>query len=430
MEVTMSQTKLFNRNFSILVTGQIVTLFGAALLRFALSLYALDLTGRSDVFALMLVLAYLPLLLAPVAGAIADRVRRRELIVAIDVLNGLIMLGFIALSQVQENPSLIVIGAVMMLLGLTSAFDTPAVQASVPLLVPEERLEQAIGITQSVNSLSGTIAPIIGGLLYEFFGVSVLMVASCIAFFVAAAIEACVNIPHTKRARRASLLRSIGRETMEGLRFLKHTKIIQSMAIITVLINLFLSAYFLVMVPLILKQTLHAGGLLYGIGLGIMELGVIAGSLSIGLFMKRLHVNTLYRWFVLMGVIMVPMSLMVLPRIAQFQYVSFILYFALLFLVLVICGFTNIFFLSYIQRITPDAMMGKVMATVSALVTLSIVIGQTLYGYLFQSFDPAYAFVPSLIAAVIMIAVGLIAKPLLASDDAKSKSVTTVDHHS
>ena len=69
------------KNFNLMVLGQIISILGSALLRFALSLYVLDTTGSESLFATMFAISNIPLLLAPLGGAIADRFNRRSLMV-------------------------------------------------------------------------------------------------------------------------------------------------------------------------------------------------------------------------------------------------------------------------------------------------------------------------------------------------------------
>ena len=65
--------KLMNRDFSLVVIGQIISLFGNSILRFALPLYLLDQTGSSALFGSVLAISMIPMLLfSPIAGLVAD----------------------------------------------------------------------------------------------------------------------------------------------------------------------------------------------------------------------------------------------------------------------------------------------------------------------------------------------------------------------
>lgn len=68
---------LFSANFSLIVVGQIISLFGSSIQRFALSLYVLDKTGSASIFANILALSIIPtILIAPISGSIADKDRK------------------------------------------------------------------------------------------------------------------------------------------------------------------------------------------------------------------------------------------------------------------------------------------------------------------------------------------------------------------
>ncbi|MFK4313810.1 MFS family permease [Bacillus sp. RC236] len=130
------------KDFHLMVSGQIITILGSTLLRFALSLYVLDITGRADIFAGLYAVTSIPFLLAPLGGAIADRFNRRNLMVIFDFINAAIVLSFIIL--LFTGPvSIILIGTIMFLLAVVSAMYSPVVMASIPQLVPENKLEQA-----------------------------------------------------------------------------------------------------------------------------------------------------------------------------------------------------------------------------------------------------------------------------------------------
>ncbi len=66
--------RLFSKNFTLLVLGQISSLFGNYIIKFVLSMYVLDTTGSATVFASILSIAAIPtILLSPLGGILADR---------------------------------------------------------------------------------------------------------------------------------------------------------------------------------------------------------------------------------------------------------------------------------------------------------------------------------------------------------------------
>lgn len=76
----MRSDRLFSRDFTLMVAGQIISLFGNAILRFALSLYVLDTTGSAAVFGGILAVSMVPTILcSPLGGVLADRVPRQRI---------------------------------------------------------------------------------------------------------------------------------------------------------------------------------------------------------------------------------------------------------------------------------------------------------------------------------------------------------------
>ena len=108
-----------NRDFRLMVIGQIISILGSALLRFALSLYVLDITGRADIYAALYAFSNIPLLISPVGGAVADRFNRRNLMVLFDFTSGIII-SLYYLSLCLGGTSIFLTGAVLILLSVIS----------------------------------------------------------------------------------------------------------------------------------------------------------------------------------------------------------------------------------------------------------------------------------------------------------------------
>ena len=82
--------KTLNRNFIFLIIGQASSMFGTALLKFTLSLLILDLTGSATLFGTITAIGYLPpIFLSPIGGIIADRCNKKNLMIALDGLYGI-----------------------------------------------------------------------------------------------------------------------------------------------------------------------------------------------------------------------------------------------------------------------------------------------------------------------------------------------------
>ena len=86
--------KLFGRDFTLMVAGQIISLFGNAALRFALSMAVLDLTGSAALFGVISAISMVPtVLFSPFGGILAERVRKKRIMAALDFTTaGLLLL--------------------------------------------------------------------------------------------------------------------------------------------------------------------------------------------------------------------------------------------------------------------------------------------------------------------------------------------------
>ncbi len=116
--------KLFTPNFILLILGQLTSLFGNFILKLALSMYVLDITGSAAVFAGILSLAVIPtILLSPFGGILADRADRRNIMVVLDTLTGISVLGTALLLSGKNDLALISI----LLIILTILMPFPAI---------------------------------------------------------------------------------------------------------------------------------------------------------------------------------------------------------------------------------------------------------------------------------------------------------------
>lgn len=128
----MKSDRSFSKDFLLVVIGQIISLFGNQILRYALPLYLLNQTGSSALFGTISACAFIPMIvLFPVGGIIADRVNKRNIMVMLDFATAaLIVLFYVMAGTVDIVPLMAV--TMMVLYGIQGAYQ-PAVKASVPI---------------------------------------------------------------------------------------------------------------------------------------------------------------------------------------------------------------------------------------------------------------------------------------------------------
>uniref|UniRef100_UPI003260F8BD MFS transporter n=1 Tax=Clostridium sp. NkU-1 TaxID=1095009 RepID=UPI003260F8BD len=179
--------------------GQIISLFGNQILRYALPLYLLNQTGSSVLFGTILACSFIPMIiLFPIGGIIADRVNKRNIMVILDFATAMLIFLFCLLvGKIDVIPLMTI--TMIILYGIQGAYQ-PAVKASVPVLVDGENIMQANSIVDLISSLAGMVGPVIGGILFSIVGLAPILYVSIGCFFVAAVMEIFIHIPFEKKA--------------------------------------------------------------------------------------------------------------------------------------------------------------------------------------------------------------------------------------
>ncbi|AZR77252.1 MFS transporter [Bacillus cereus] len=403
------------KDFHLMVSGQIITILGSTLLRFALSLYVLDITGRADIFAGLYAVTSIPFLLAPLGGAIADRFNRRNVMVIFDFINAAIVLSFIVL-LLTESVSILLIGTIMFLLAVISAMYAPVVMASIPQLVPEKKLEQANGIVNGVQALSNIVAPVLGGILYGIIGLKMLVITSCLAFFLSAILEMFITIPFIKRIQEGHIVPTIVKDMKEGFLYVLKQPFILKAMLLAALLNLILTPLFVVGGPIMLRVTMQSSDTMYGIGMGLIDFATILGALSIGFFAKKLQMRTLYNWMLIIALLVMPVALSVTPFILNLGYYPpFILFILSSLLIAMIMTIVSIYVITVVQKKTPNENLGKVMAIITAVSQCMAPIGQVVYGFMFEGFSTKI-YLPIFAISFIMILIAIVTKKILRNE--------------
>lgn len=165
----MAQTadrKNWKRDIILFLSSQTVSLFGSALVQYAIMWYVTLTTKSGLMMTLFIICGFIPtFLLSPFAGVWADRYNRKYLIMIADAMIAFVtlVLAITFLLGYKEPWLLFVIAAVR---ALGAGIQTPAVAAILPQIVPEDKLTRVNGINGTLQALMMFVAPIVSaGLL-------------------------------------------------------------------------------------------------------------------------------------------------------------------------------------------------------------------------------------------------------------------------
>ena len=400
----MNIAKLFNQNFTLMVIGQIISLFGNAILRFALPLYILDKTGSPAAFGTVLAISIIPaVIFSPVGGILADRVNRRNIMVILDFITAFLIALF-GLTFTDHNV-IVLISTLMICLSVIQSFYEPAVQSSLPVLASKENLLKANAVINQFESLSGFAVPVLGGLLYGLLGIVPIIIISGISFFISAVMEIFIKIPFTKQPNNAGLLSIIRCDLKESIKFIgRSTPAISKSILIISSFNLFLTSMIIVGIPIIIKITLSLSNELYGLTQGLMGIGALTGGISVGILSSKLKIQK--AWLILLGAAfaVTPTSIVLLFHLPPM--LSYVIITVSCFIFMAIGTMLGITMITFIQKETPKYMIGKVMSYAIAVITCARPVGQILYGFLFGTLkDQAYVIIFSAVLISSFIAV-------------------------
>ena len=185
-----------NRDFRLLYTGTLISLGGDWFLTVALLDLVLQLTGSATLASLMLLCQSLPIFFfTPIAGHVVDRVDRRKLMIAMD----LIRTGACLLPLFARTPALLPFAyAGVIVISIGSAYFEPASQAALPNIVASEDLAAANVLMGSTWGTMLAVGAAIGGAVTMRFGRDVSFVVDAVSFLFSAFVLWRMRVPFSE----------------------------------------------------------------------------------------------------------------------------------------------------------------------------------------------------------------------------------------
>jgi MFS family permease len=345
------------RDFRLLWSGLAISLLGDGIYLVAIAWQVYELSDAPTALAIVGVCLTVPqIALVLFGGAITDRLERRRVLLAADVLRGLAVgvVGVLAVVGELQLWHLFVLAAVF---GIGSALFGPAFAAIVPDLVPDDLILQANSLERFVRPLAiRFIGPAVGGVIVAAFGAGTAFLLDAASF--GASIAALLAIGRRPALaapdHRKSLLDDVG----EGLRFVRS----QSWLLVTVVATSIGMLFFLgpvyVLLPLVVKRSL--GGTATDLGLVFAAGGIgamIASFLLAGRGLPRRPLSVMYACWAAMCLQLV--------GYAVARSIWLVVVVTLLGTALLVYG--QILWTTLLQMLVPRALLGRVASVDSLL---------------------------------------------------------------
>lgn len=378
--------KLFSKDFTLVVIGQIISLFGNAAIRFALPLYLLNQTGSSALYGTVTACAFIPaILLSPVGGIVADRVNKRNIMVILDFFTAAVILTF---SLLMNSVDLILLLTVtmMILYGIAGAYQ-PSVQASIPALTGQEHFMAANSVINTIGSFAALTGPVLGGLLYSAYGLGPVLNVCMVCFTLSAVMELFIQIPFQRQSSEGGILKTAGADFAQSVRFIRKEKPVIGKALLVACgINLFLASMITVALPYLITEVLDLEALqanrLYGFAQGAMAAGGLAGGIGAGVFHDKLSIRRCGSLVTACVVCVFPIGLSLL--FFSSGVINYIVITLCCFSILLFSTVFTVQMMSFIQTETPQNLIGKVISVVFTMAMCAQPLGSALYGVLFE----------------------------------------------
>jgi MFS transporter, DHA3 family, tetracycline resistance protein len=266
-----------HREPRLLVTGQTVSQFGDGVALVALTLLVLDTTGDSASKLAWFVAARMtPLVIfLLVGGAIVDRFSRRLLLLISDCVRATLTAVLVVLIATHHlRYGELIVFAV--LFGTFDALFMPCITALTPEIVPEELLPAMNAVRPLSNNVMGNmIGPAVGGVIAAA-STSWAIGVDCATFLVSAsALFLMKPTPTPQRTPGTSMLAEI----KEGVRFVRHTRWLRTNLVVAGIVNAVMFSPLAVLLPYLLRHTLHDSKVVVGYTFAVMGLSGAIGAL-------------------------------------------------------------------------------------------------------------------------------------------------------
>ena len=268
-----------HRNYRLFYTGQAISLSGSWMQTVAQSWLVLELTDSKAALGLVTMLQFLPItLFVLIAGVIADRAPKRDLILATRVL-AMGQSALLAILVATDQVELWHVYVLAVVLGFSTAFEQPARQAFAVEMVGKEDLLNAVALNTGLFNGARVIGPSIAGVIIAVVGLEAAFFINAISFLptIWAMLAMDMGELHTGEAKRDGPGNPF-RELQEGLSYALRTPATLLIIIVAFFIGMF-GFNFLVVLPLIARYTLEGGSVLLGFLWAALGIGAVLSAL-------------------------------------------------------------------------------------------------------------------------------------------------------
>jgi Na+/melibiose symporter-like transporter len=376
-----------HRDFRLLLGAGLVSMTGDWILEIGLAYYIYAITGSTLASATMLLASFVPqILFSSVAGVFVDRWDRKRTMIGANLL---LCVGLAPLVLVHCADQVWIVYVVLMWEGIIQVFFSPAEQALVPHLVPDDRLVTANALNGQNADLSRLVGSAVGGVVAGLGGITALAAVDAATFVLAASMVAAVRTsgravdsdaaPETSTRELEGRLKRLWNEWLNGLRAAASQRVLRVIFAFVLVTSVGEGIMGTLFAPFV-RDVLHGSAEAYGLIVSVQAIGGIAGGLVAASVGHRVSAAHLFGWgSVVFGVVDLTMFLYPLVWVQVWPAA------ACMIVVGVPGALTVAGFMTLFQRSTADAYRGRVFGAMGLVQSVAMVVGAVGAGFLGSS---------------------------------------------
>lgn len=290
---------LRQRNFALLWVAGLISLLGDYVLAIVLPFYVYTHTGSALATGTTFMMEVIPrLLLGSFAGVFVDRWSRRRTMIVADLARALLLLF---LFTVSINNWIWMIYVVAFVEATFSVFFDPAKGSLLAMLVDQQDLIQANGLSQVSNNMVGLIGPLLGGVLFVWLGLQGAVVIDALSYLISGICIICILVVETKQAIASSnekrtaitAITTFWREWLEGFQLLVRQRWLLVLIVVAG-VAMIGNGFFNVLDVVFVRVVLHGDAQVFSLILTASAAGGLIAGLLVGKIGKVLAPHQLF----------------------------------------------------------------------------------------------------------------------------------------
>lgn len=373
---------LLTRDFGLVWSGQLISQIGDGVSKLALLWFVYAVTGsplKTSVIGLLQTIP--PIVLGPLIGVYVDRLPKKPLLIASDVLRA-VLIGLIPCLIPVESFTVSVLYALVLLHAIATAVFGPALTAAIPGFVPKTQFTAANALLQSTTSLGIVFGPALSGLGIAAYGSQEVLCLNAATYLVSAA---CLTLVRFAKPAASSpspaATPTILQDLIEGFRYSVVTRPLLLLLTGTAVLYTFGTSALTALFPVFARKML---------GLGPVEVGYLWSALGVGLLLTSIGLLWVTDWIIndrmrlIMGTTVLSGAALCALTQAPDPYLAGI------FMGIVGCGmgaFTPIAW-GIIQELVPSQMIGRVLGLYGTGAMTAAIGGISAFGWITEHQGP------------------------------------------